>query len=62
MNNYVTTMKIHLESGIVIMAAGNVIDGEVEFYELAGVVSEDNFMEICEKFIEAFNDQRESMN
>ena len=49
---YIATTTLKLESGIFIMAAGAIVDGEVEFYELAGIISEDNMMEIIEKFKE----------
>ena len=58
----VITVKFELENGIVIMAAGSVVEGAVEFYELAGVITDDNIMEIIEKFKEAFDEERQEMH
>ena len=58
----VATMKIEMENGITIMAAGSIIEGDIEFYELAGVMTEDNILEIFEKFKELYNESRIGLN
>ena len=59
----VCTMKIEMEYVITIMIAGSMDkEGDVEIYEMAGVITMDNIDEIFEKFKELYNESRRGLN